>query len=264
MRTTVTRALTGALALFALARPVTAQVPDTAAVVDSLAADSTDVRAPLPQEVVGYLESMTSVFPGAPFGMGLIPTGMVEARIAEAYVLIAGSDSANLDNMTDNMVHVLHAIDPGLVPDGLGLGYGVKQAAEGVRTYIGLALAVDGVSETVRYHAPFIEDAATGALARADEAIDLTRRIEASTDPEATLPLLERLARIVRSMAYGFDRDRDGRIGNDASEAGLAQAAYHLELIRRVEGLAPPPPLPPDLPIPERPERTGVEGRAGR
>jgi hypothetical protein len=38
-------------------------------------------------------------------------------------------------------------------------------------------------------------------------------------------------------MAYGNDADRDGRIGYAESEMGLAQAGYHLALVRRVEGL---------------------------
>ena len=38
-------------------------------------------------------------------------------------------------------------------------------------------------------------------------------------------------------MAYGRDADRDGRIGYEESEMGLAQARYHLSLIMRVEGL---------------------------
>ena len=59
-------------------------------------------------------------------------------------------------------------------------------------------------------------------------------------------------------MAGGADRDRDGRIGHTASETGLARAAYHLELVRRVEGLDPVPPLPGDLPIPA--VRSGAGG----
>jgi hypothetical protein len=261
-------------------RPAAAQVPDSVAVQDSLpvdsllvdslqvdslradsiGVDSVEVRAPLPPQIVGYLRMMTSTAPDTPYGMGLIPTGIVEARIAEGYVWIAGQDSANIRNMTDNMIHVMHAIDPTSVQSGLGMGYGLKQAAEGVRTYIGLATS-EGASGPLLYHAPYIDGAVAGALARADEAMALARRIEASTDPEATLPMLERLGDLVRAMAYGFDRDRDGRIGNDASEAGLAQAAYHLELIRRVEGLDPPPPLPPNLPIPERRSDEGDTGR---
>jgi hypothetical protein len=276
MRTTSLATLACAAALLGAVRPAAAQLPDSVAVpdsietdsvradsthIDSTAVDSIEVRAPLPPRIVEYLTTLTSNAPDTPYGMGLIPTGMVEAQIAEGYVWIAGQDSADIRNMTDNMVHVMHAIDPTSVDAGLGLGYGLRQAAEGVRTYIGLATSTEGASPTLLYHAPYIEGAATGAIARADEAMALARRIEASIDPEPTLRLLERLGDLVRAMAYGFDRDRDGRIGNDASEAGLAQAAYHLELVRRVEELDPPPPPPPGLPIPERGRAEGSSGR---
>lgn len=244
--------------------------------VDSLAADSAavfidslgiaaggDTLPTLPMPIVDHLYAMTHTFVDTPYGMGLIPTGMVEARIAEAYVRIAGQDSADVRAMKTNMVHVVHAIDPERVTSGRGLGYGFKRAAEGVQTYMEMAATEPGASPTLLYHAPYVQNAATNALALADDAVAMARSIEASNETEAE-PLLERLedlAALIRSMAWGSDRDRDGRIGNTASESGLAKAAYHLELVRRVERLDTVPLLPDSLPIPVIVRDTADPGR---
>lgn len=241
----------------AVSAPVslTAQAIDSIAALDSTSpippADSLLTEFSLPPQVVGYLAALTDSFPDTPLRMGLLPTGMVEAEIASVYVRIAGRDSADVRNMTRNMRHVIHAIDPDLVDGGLGLGYGFKRAVEGVRTYTQLAASTPGASEALLYHAPFIDGATTSALSRADDALALARQIETSqAEPQEILERLEDLGEMIRGMAFGSDRDRDGRIGNDASESGLAQAQYHLALIRSVAGLAPAPPLPASLPIP--------------
>lgn len=247
-----------------------AQVVDSTAVADSLAgspaasipSDSITADSVLPAalgpmlspEVVAYVVAMTDSVADTPFGMGYIPTGLVEARIAEAYARLAGRDSANVRAMTSNMTHVLHAIDPTLVTGrGSGLGYGFRRAAEAVRDQIARAAADPGASPTLQYHASYVENAATNALALADDAVRLARRIQASdgVSAAALLGQLEDLAELVRAMAYGLDRNRDGRIGNEPDEGGLATAGYHLELVRRVEQLPPVRPLPDGLPIPD-------------
>ncbi len=247
-----------------------AQVPDSTALADSLAAldslladslfsdslgtlDSVPPRPPLPDDVVMHLTHLTTAFFDTPEGVGIIPVGMAEASIAAEFVRIAGQDSTDLENMTGNMSHVIHAIDPNEVRTGLGLGYGFRRAAENVAMHIEFAMAVEGVSMTVQFHGPFIAQAARGAIGRADEAVAMARRVERAEDVETALPLIERLADLVRAMAYGDDRERDGRIGRTESEAGLAQATYHLNLIYRVEGL--------EFPVEEVPDSIGTPSR---
>lgn len=240
-------------ALCASARPAVAQLPDSSAVADTSGvaapSDSADVligdtlpgRPPLPPEALEHLAAISTAFFDTPDGRGLLPTGMAEAAIAAEYVRLAGRDSANARAMSGNMVHVLHAIDPGLTGGGYGLGYGFRRAAEGMRVSIQLALQVEGITEPLLYHGAFIEAAATGALARSDDAVALARQIQGSTDARATLRLLNRLAGLVRAMAWGADLDGDGRIGNTPEEAGLAQAGYHLQLVGRMEATASTP-----------------------
>jgi hypothetical protein len=190
----------------------------------------------MPPAAQEHLLTITTGFFDTPNGTGLLPTGMEEARIAAQHVHLAGLDSTNVEAMSGEMVHVLHAIDPALTGGGSGLGYGFLRAADGVRTAIQLAMQVEGTPESLLYHGPFIESAASGAMARAEDAIALARQVQGSTDAATARRLLERLASVLRAMTWGEDRDGDGRIGADRSEAGLAQAQYHLELVRRMEG----------------------------
>ncbi len=224
--------------------------------VDTLSAPT------LPTPVIDALWRILGESEETPYRMGLLPTGMVEAEIAAAYVTIAGRDSTNVRAMRTNMANVVHAIDPSLVQRGAGLGFGFRRAAEGVRLEVRYAAADPGASPALLYHAPFVEDAATNALALADDAVTLARRIERSQeDAETTLELLEDLADVVRAMAHGRDADRDGRIGHAADESGLARAGHHLMLVSRVERLATPRPLPESLPIPRVPRDTTGVGR---
>jgi hypothetical protein len=214
------------------------QVRDSVPGADSLAVmDSLAPPPALPEEVVIYLGFLGDAFRDTPGGMSLIGVGMAEAEIAAERVRLAGQDSNNLARMVQNMSHVLHAIDPTEVGTGVGLGYGVKRAAQGVLLQIESAMLVEGASETVLFHGGYIAAAATATLSRADDAIAMARRIQRTTTPGQALPLIERLAALVRAMTYGADSDGDGRIGYPSTEAGLAQATYHLNLIKRVERL---------------------------
>ncbi len=219
----------------------TTTAPDSVARTGAEAPDSALRATPLrvlPQAARDHIVAITTAFFDTPEGRGLLPTGMAEAAIAAEHVRVAGRDSASIRAMWAGAAQVLYAIDPALTGGGDAMGYGFRRAAEGVRVSIQLAVSVDGVPESLLYHAPFIEAAATGAIARADDAVALARQIQASTDPVATLRLFNRLAATVRAMAWGEDRDGDGRIGNDASEAGLVQAGYHIELVLRMTDVA--------------------------
>lgn len=203
---------------------------------DSLGADSlgTPYDAPLPEQSAAHLDHITTAFAQAPGGMGLIPTGMAEAEITAEHVRLADRDSTNLSSMTRHMAHVLHAIDPNEVGQGPGMGYGFKRAAEGVLTHLRLATAEPDIPGVLVFHAPYVERATREALARADDAIRVARRVQRASSAREAHRLVRELDYLVRAMTYGDDRDDDGRIGHTEAESGLAQASYHLRLVRRV------------------------------
>ena len=210
---------------------------DSLAVVDTLQVIDSIAPVPLSDVMLEHFAYVSNAYFETPGSMGLIPTGMAEAAIALEHVEIAGRDPSSLASMVANMRHVIHAIDPSVVPTGRGLGYGFKRAAEGVLTNIELATAAEMLPEAVAFHKPYMLWAATGALRRADEAIAMARQVQRSGNPEVALSRIEQLAGLVRAMAYGDDRDGDGRIGSTEEEAGLAKAGHHLSLIYRMAGI---------------------------
>ena len=49
-------------------------------------------------------------------------------------------------------------------------------------------------------------------------------------------PLVDRLEALCEAVLWGRDVDRDGIVGWEEGEGGLAQAKYHMNLLRRARG----------------------------
>lgn len=228
--------LTASLAaLLALAHlPASAQEEaDTA----GEAADTTADRGRSPAHT--HVHHVSVTFRGTPDEMGLLPTAVAEAEIALRHAELAAGDPADLAAMQRHAAHVLHALDPSAVEEGgPGLGYGAVRGAERTAHYISLAAASDGASESVQTHAEHIETAARSAVDTGTAAVELAGEILAAEDAAVAAELLEELVERTGAMLNGLDADGDGRIGWQEGEGGLAQAAQHLELLRRAEGLS--------------------------
>jgi hypothetical protein len=221
---------------------LTGQEPDSVLATSADAtgpasADSMLAFQPLAPSVVLHLDHLTSAFTDTPEGRGLVPVGMDEARIAIEHARLAGLDSLDLASMVGNMTDVLHALDPDQAGSGAGLGYGVKRAAEGVIRHMELAISDPDATDAVRFHGAYVIAGAEGAIERADRAISLARAIRGSGSPADALPRIAELLDVLHAMAYGTDSDSDGRIGYTEDEMGLAQAQYHLALLRRAARL---------------------------
>lgn len=218
---------------------LTVDTPATHAVQDADGANAADSKAvpyagPLPVAAAQRLGYLTAASPETPAGMGLIATGLAEADIALEHVSLAGRNAGDLSNMQRHMGHVLHAIDPAEVGRGPAMGFGVVRAARGTLLQIEQLQALEGLPGVVSFHGPYLARAARGALARAEEAVELARQVQRASSAAAARRLVERLDQVVRAMAYGFDRDDDGRIGHTEDEMGLAQIRYHLTLVERL------------------------------
>lgn len=263
------KVLPAATALVVLTTPITpllmhAQDPDSVrAAVDTMQLLPTDTlvlggvgvlgalgsRSDIPPEARVHLGHIAEGFADTPFGMGLLKTAMLEGEIAAAWARVAGVDTLDLGRMQRAMNNVMHAIDPLEVPVGAGMGYGFRQAAEGVDRHAELAMmaAPDSVASALAFHGPFMTRAARTAQSRADDAIAIARQVQAAEDVRSALRLVGRLTESIRTMMYGEDRDRDGRIGQTEDEVGLAQAAYHLSLVYRMNGAEMPTVRPDDV-----------------
>lgn len=201
------------------------------------AADTTEDRGRSP--ALTHVHHVSLTFRGTPDEAGLLPTAVAEAEIALRHAELAAGDPTDLAAMQRHAGHVLHALDPSAVEDGgPGLGYGAIHAAERTAHYIGLAAISDGASESIRTHAEHIETAARNAVVTGTAAAELAGEVMDAEDAAVAAELLEELVERTGAMLNGLDADGDGSIGWQEGEGGLAQAARHLQLLRRAEGLS--------------------------
>lgn len=177
-------------------------------------------------------------FAETPTGQGLLPTAMAEARIAEQHVELAVADSLTLVGMRRHAGHVIHALDPDVVAGaGPGLGFGVRRAALEALRHVELAAAADSASENVTLHALHITTSLANVVQWVDEAVTLAQQIQTAPSVAAAVPMVQRLESLCRAILWGRDGNGDGVVGWREGDGGVAQATYHMNLLRRAEGL---------------------------
>jgi hypothetical protein len=133
--------------------------------------------------------------------------------------------------------HVVNALDPTLVAKGPGSGYGVKKAAAGAMQHIGLAAKSEGASANVKTHATHVSTALDDVVKWTDEAIATAQKIQAATSAAEAAPLVTELVAQTNAIANGLDANKDGNIGWQTGEGGLAQAQTHMGLMMKAEGI---------------------------
>lgn len=187
--------------------------------------------------VHAHIEFIADLHFETPDGRGLLPTAVAEAQIAVEYAELADRGANDLAGIQRYATYVLHAVDPAVVGTGPGLGYGLREAAAGVLREVQLAVSYDSVSENVRIHARHVEAAANNVLAWADEAVALADQLRRATSIGSAQDTAPRLVRVTRAIARGVDGNEDGLRGWPDGDEGLAQAAAHVTLMKRGEGL---------------------------
>lgn len=207
-----------------------------ATIVSSGLSGTSFAQVPTPPAHV-HLRHVSVQFRGTPDGAGLLPTAIAEAEIALQHATLAARDPEDLDGIRRHAGHVLHAFAPDRVERGPGLGYGVTLAAERAAHYVELAMTAEGGGEALSTHGPHVVTAARNALATTERAVELAAALLDEEDVDAAANQLEELVSLCDAIVNGVDANGDGRVGWQQGEGGLAQAAQHLELLRRGEGL---------------------------
>jgi hypothetical protein len=191
---------------------------------------------PVPAGPVGaHIGHVINSFSDTPDGMGLLPAAMAEARIAAQHATLAARDLANLNSMQTHAGHVLHALDPTLVPVGPGRGYGMKKAANAAASHIELAAKAQGASPNVIMHATHIATASRAAVERADQLIALAQLVQNARTAAEASPLIGQMVSLSDELIKGVDTNADGKIGWEKGEGGLQQADEHLKLLLAAE-----------------------------
>ena len=190
-------------------------------------------QLPLPPGPAGvHAGHVVNSFSDTPnLGQGLLPTAIAETRVAVQHATLAGRLPENLPYMQLHVSHVMHALDPSTVPgmQAPGANYGVKKAAQGIVTHIGMAAAAPGATPLILTHSKHIETAGKNTLARVDQIIALGLKVrDAKTAAEAAA-LVSQIAALAEQLMPGADANGDGRI--TVEEGGLATADEHSKLM---------------------------------
>ena len=190
-----------------------------------------------PNPVHTHIGHVMTMWKDTPNSQGFLPVAVADAKVAATHAGYMQKAPDNLDSMKAHAGHVLNALDPSLEPKGPGSGYGVKRAAAGALQHIQLAAKSDGASKGVQTHSGHVSASLTDVTQWTDQAIGTAQKIRAATSAAEAAPLVAELIAQTNSIANGVDANKDGSIGWQSGEGGLAQAQQHMGLMMKGEGL---------------------------
>lgn len=173
-----------------------------------------------------------------PDQMGLLPTAQAEAEVAAQHAGFAASRPDDLDWMKLHVVHVLHALDPSVEPEGPGLGYGVQPAAQGVAQHVRFAADSEDASDNVKLHATHVEASAGNVVVWSERIVALGQQVQAASSAAEAAPLVVEIETLAQAILAGTDANGDGTVSWEEGEGGLAQAAQHMQFMQEGEGMA--------------------------
>jgi hypothetical protein len=168
---------------------------------------------------------------------GFLPAAVADAKVAATHAALAAKSPDNLDAMKMHAGHVLNALDPTLEAKGPGSGYGVKKAAAGALNHVGLAAKSEGASANVKTHSTHVSASLENVGKWTDDAIATAQKIRASTSAADAAKLVTDLVAQTNAIVNGMDANKDGNIGWQTGEGGLAQAQTHMGLMMKGEGM---------------------------
>jgi hypothetical protein len=179
---------------------------------------------------IGYISTS---YLDTPEKAGLLPIAQAEAKVAAQHAGFMARSMDNLATLQMHAGHVLHALDPKLMPAATapGRGYGLKRALDGIMAYADAAAKDPGASANVKTHTMHIIGAAKATSSRADQVIAVARKIQAATTPKQAASLASELQSLCDQLLAGFDANADGKIVWGEGEGGLQQVQDHLTLL---------------------------------
>jgi hypothetical protein len=183
-----------------------------------------------------YVAMVADVHRDAPEDMGLLPAAIAEAKGAAVFAkqAAASTDLAAIKLFTG---HVLNAVDARQFPDGPGLAFGVKRAAQDSADTIEMAAKTEAASANIKTHAVHVAASARNTVVRADKIVALGKQIGVATAVREDSKLAAQIVTLTEQLISGVDANGDGQIGWQENEGGLSQALQHLTLLKKGENL---------------------------
>ncbi len=183
---------------------------------------------------IGHVMTMWKDTPGT---QGFLPVAIADAKVAATHAGYMQKSPDILDSLKLHAGHVLNALDPSIEMKGPGSGYGVKRAAAGAANHVQLAAKSEGASKGVQTHTGHVTASLADVTQWTDAAIATAQKIRAATSASEAAPLVAELMTQTTNISNGVDADKNGSIGWQTGEGGLAQANQHMMLMMKGEGL---------------------------
>ena len=184
-----------------------------------------------------HIGHVMTMWKDTPNTQGFLPVAVADAKVAATHAELMQKSPDDLDLMKLHAGHVLHALDPTVEAKGPGSGYGLKRAAARALQQIQLAAKSEGASRNVQTHAAHVSASLSDVTAWTDQAIATAQKIRAATSASEAAALVTEVIAQTSSIANGMDANKDGSIGWQTGEGGLAQAQTHMDLMVKGEGL---------------------------
>ena len=207
------------------------------ALVAGVAFGSGIVAGQAPNMAHTHIGHVMTSFGDTPDKAGLLPTASAEAATAAQHAALGAKAAGNLMAMQLHAGHVIQCIDPAIVAMGPCKGYGVKKGATAAMNHVGLAAKADTASAGVKTHTTHVSTSLENTIKRADEVVATAQKLRAATTAEQAAPLAADLQRMTAELSAGADGNKDGAIGWQAGEGGLAVATTHMQLMMKGEGI---------------------------
>lgn len=178
----------------------------TAAVVACALILPACVSIQLPTMAHTHVGHAQTAWPDTPGQKGLLDVARMEATVAAEHAAYAVEGARNIASVKLHAGHVLHAVDPKLLPDGPGAGYGLTRALQGSAEHLGYAREVPDASVNLRAGLPAVI-ADLDALRRESQVMAvLARDARLSADETHVVTYAQDLARRSNLVVAGIDQ----------------------------------------------------------
>jgi hypothetical protein len=189
-----------------------------------------------PNPVHVHIGHVMTAWKEVPTGQGFLPVALADAKIAQVHAGYMQKAAGNLDQIKMHAGHVINALDPTIEPKGPG-SFGVKRGAIGAITHAQNAAKAEGASKGVLTHTEHVAASLENVSHWTDQAVATAQKIRAATSAADTAPLITELVAQLNMISNGVDANKDGTVGWQVGEGGLAQAQQHMTLMMKGEGL---------------------------
>lgn len=164
------------------------------------------VSIQLPTMAHSHVGHALTAWPDTPGQKGLLEVARMEAKVAAEHAAYAVEGARNIASVKLHAGHVLHAVDPKLLPDGPGAGYGLTRALQGSVEHLGYAREVPDAGANLRAGLPAVI-AELDALRRESQVLAaLARDARLSADEAHVVTYAQDMARRSTLVVAGLDQ----------------------------------------------------------